>query len=219
MSVTVLKVIPVSTAVQGDLFRVNRVRTIRSQTGLERDVPLGSLSRVIDRTSSAKGKIVALTERAFELLHQLTENNNREWFHANKDEFKSEVFQPFEQVLEAISAKLAGTAIPFAGCEHTMFRMNRDVRFSKDKSPYKTSVSGLMTPSGAKSEDAGVIYLCLDAFGGFVAGGFHNPDGPNLTKMRDQIVARPEAFKKLVASLQSSGLELETDGALKRVPR
>lgn len=166
-----------------------------------------------------KGMNMALTERAFELLHELAENNNREWFHANKDEFKSEVSQPFAQVLEAISGKLAGTALPFAGGENTMFHMNRDVRFSKDKSPYKTSVSGLLTPSGTKAEDAGVIYLCLDAFGGVVAGGFHNPDGPALGRMRDQIVARPEAFETMIASLGAARLELETDGTLKRVPR
>jgi len=157
--------------------------------------------------------------RAFELLSDLAANNTREWYHANKGEFKGEVLQPFAQVLEEISASLSGTEIELSGGEHTMFRMNRDVRFSKDKSPYKTSVSGLLTPSGTKSEEAGLVYLCIDEAGGFVAGGFHNPDAAALGKMRDRIIGRPSQFAGLRKHLADHEIEIEQDGALKRMPR
>lgn len=160
-----------------------------------------------------------ISPRAFELLSDLAANNTREWYHEHKAEFEAQVLGPFADALQAISDTLIGTKIELSGGGHTMFRMNRDVRFSKDKSPYKTSVSGLLTPSGTKSEEAGLVYLCMDAAGGFVAGGYHNPDPKMLGKMRDRIISRPTEYAEMIGHLSAHEFELEHEGALKRMPR
>lgn len=70
---------------------------------------------------------------------------------------KRHLQDPFEALLEGVTAKLAGTEIPLKGGRQTTFRMNRDVRFSNDKRPYHEHVSGVLTPSGTKAEAAGVL--------------------------------------------------------------
>ena len=74
-----------------------------------------------------------------------------------------------------------------------MFRMNRDVCFSKDKSPYKTSVSGLLTSSGTKAETAGMVCADLNATGGWVAGGFYRLPTAQLSLIGQRISNTLEA--------------------------
>ncbi|MGR3434338.1 MAG: DUF2461 domain-containing protein [Shimia sp.] len=157
--------------------------------------------------------------RAFALLEGLAETNEKAWYDAHKAEFEAELRAPFAQVLEAATAWLDGTIHPLVGSKKTMFRQNRDVRFSKDKSPYKTSVSGLMTPSGTKSEAAGVVYLHLDATGGFVAAGFHQFPTAKLGQIRDRIVDQPGRFQQTLDALAERGLDLDRGNGLTRMPK
>lgn len=100
-----------------------------------------------------------------------------------------------------------------------MFRMNRDVRFSKDKSPYKTEVSGVLTPSGSKSTGGPLVYLTLSATGGFIALGVYKVDATTLNALRDQIVEHEAAFLAAVSECSAAGLEIEASESLKRMPR
>ncbi|MEM1370834.1 MAG: DUF2461 domain-containing protein, partial [Pseudomonadota bacterium] len=106
---------------------------------------------------------------AFTFLRRLAINNNREWFNDNKTIYKSELEAPMQALLEELSSRLTQLPIPLSGGPKTMFRINRDVRFSNDKSPYKTNVSAVLTPTGTKQHDGGLVYLHLDATGGFAA--------------------------------------------------
>lgn len=160
-----------------------------------------------------------ITPRAFELLDALQSNNNRDWFMAHKAEIATTVQQPFADVLEAISAKLADAPLPLSGGVHTMFRMNRDVRFSKDKSPYNCHVSGVLTPSGRKSETGGLLYLHLDAEGGFLASGYYKLSPRDLGPIRDRIVDEPERFRAVLDELAEAGLNLWRDLSLKSMPQ
>jgi len=88
------------------------------------------------------------TDRSFAFLAGLEKNNNAEWFNENKAVFKDSLERPFAEVLEEVSSRLSEAPVPLRGSRTTMFRMNRDVRFSADKSPYKDRRRGAADPVG-----------------------------------------------------------------------
>ena len=170
---------------------------------------------------SARGTArgTALTSRAFALLTELEANNERDWYAARKDEFRAELLEPFERLLEAVTTKLARTALPLVGSKKTMYRMHRDVRFSANKLPYKLHVSGLLTADGTKKETDGIVYLHCDATGGFVAAGFYLPETAWLEPVRRRMLEEPKAWTKVLRGLDKAGLELDPEHALKSMPR
>jgi len=167
------------------------------------------------------GSSPGLTDRSFRFLADLDANNDATWFNANKALFQETLQEPFARLLDELSTRLADSEVPLKGSRTTMFRMNRDVRFSADKSPYKTAVSGLLTPSGTKAEDAGLVYLHLGADGGFVAAGLHSPTPKRLGPVRDRILDALEEFDAVVQHLNDAHLDLDLDtgGSLKTMPR
>ncbi len=159
------------------------------------------------------------TDRSFELLAELSANNNREWYTAHKHEIEACLLSPMAETLEAITRLIADKEMAYRGGRDTLFRMNRDTRFSKDKSPYKTSVSGLLTPGGDKDESAGIIYLQIDSYGGFAAFGRYNLDAGALGPIRDRMLSETGRLQKILSGLQSQGLGLFRDAGLKSMPR
>lgn len=120
----------------------------------------------------------AVTERTFAFFDELAENNEREWFHAHKQTFEEYVRTPFAEFLEELGARLADSKLPLRGGAQTMFRINRDVRFTEDKRPYSESVSGLLASSGTKAESGRLLYLELNADGGASAKACTRPRPP-----------------------------------------
>jgi uncharacterized protein (TIGR02453 family) len=100
-----------------------------------------------------------------------------------------------------------------------MFRQNRDVRFSKDKSPYSTHVSGVLTPSGTKSEKEGLVYVQLEATGGLIACGYYKLSPAALGPIRDKIIDEPDEFAQVLKDLKSAGLALSDEDKLTKMPR
>lgn len=159
------------------------------------------------------------TESTFTFLSQLTENNDSAWFRDNRETFDRSVDEPFVHLLEEVTGRLAGTGVELRGGAATTFRMNRDVRFSKDKSPYSTYRSGLLTPSGTKAESAGLVYVQLSADGGLLAGGLYKPKTSALDPLRQSMLDDPDRFSDVVDRLRESGHELDTSDAVKTMPR
>ncbi|MEL6475652.1 MAG: TIGR02453 family protein [Pseudomonadota bacterium] len=159
------------------------------------------------------------TKKSFELLIDLAANNEREWFKAHKAEFDTWLLDPFAETLEAISNRLGASDMDLRGGKKTMFRMHRDVRFSKDKSPYKTNVSGLLSPCGDKRENEGFAYLQLDAEGGFAAAGRYNLNPKALGPIRDRILEEPDKFGEILDGLRADGLDLDRSMSLSSMPR
>lgn len=159
------------------------------------------------------------TPRTFELLEELADNNEKAWYDAHRDEFEAHVRQPFATVLELATDCLANTCIPLAGGPKTMFRQSRDVRFSKDKSPYSTHVSGVLTPSGTKAEKEGLVYVQLEASGGLIACGYYKLSPAALGPLRDKIIEEPEEFAKVLQDLEAAGLSLSDEDKLTKMPR
>jgi len=159
------------------------------------------------------------TRKSFDLLEGLTANNEKSWYDEHRDEFESYLRKPFGEVLELATDRLVETNVPLAGGPKTMFRQNRDIRFSKDKSPYSTYVSGLLTPSGTKAEKDGVLYVQLDRSGGMIACGFYKLKAAELATIRDKIIEKPEAFSCVLQDLDNAGLSLSDEDKLTSMPR
>ena len=159
------------------------------------------------------------TRKSFDLLEGLTENNEKAWYDEHRDDFEAYLRAPFANVLELASDRLSETNTPLSGGAKTMFRQNRDVRFSKDKSPYSTQVSGVLTPSGSKAEKEGLIYLQLDASGGMLACGFYQLKAAELAPLRDRMVEKPKEFSKVLKDLAAADLSLSEEDKLKTMPR
>ena len=141
----------------------------------------------------------------FRFLKALQANNDREWFMANKERYESVVRDPFLRFiadfsthLEKINRHFVADPRPNGG---SMMRIYRDIRFSKDKSPYKTWVAAHFPHQDAPKEwQSAAYYLHLSPEHCFAAGGMWHPDPVALKKVRDAIVSRPKAWKTVVAS-------------------
>lgn len=159
------------------------------------------------------------TPQAFELLEALAAHNTKEWYMEHKEAFQAQVRAPFAVLLEAITASLAASPLPLKGGKQTMFRQNKDIRFSKDKSPYKTMVSGLLTPTGTMEEGEGCGYLEISPGGGRFAFGWHQVRQPRLNAIREKIISQPKAFENVLADVASTGMVWMVEDAPKSMPR
>lgn len=163
--------------------------------------------------------MTGFTPQSFACLAELEQNNTRDWYEENKERLKQEVRVPFAGMLGVATMLLEGSSYPVMGGEKTMFRQNRDVRFSKDKTLYKTNVSGLLTPTGTKKEMGGVVYAQIGPRGGLIAGGFYQLATADLSKVRDRMVRDAARFEDIIRQLEANGYPLEAGNTLKTMPR
>jgi uncharacterized protein (TIGR02453 family) len=138
------------------------------------------------------------TPELFRFLARLKRNNNRDWFHAHKDEYEAWVRQPalrfitdFAGRLYEITPHLVADPRPSRG---SLFRVYRDTRFSADKRPYKTHLAMRFSHRGKDVHSPG-FYLHIEAGGCFAAAGLWHPEADVLLKVRNAIVARPEGWR------------------------
>ncbi len=156
---------------------------------------------------------------ALAFFRDLTVSNERAWFKANKPTYETEVVRPMAMLVTDLAAELARRGVPLMGdVKKSLFRINRDVRFSNDKSPYKTHAGAVWSRDGVKMSP-GVLYFHCDPEGSFVAAGFYFPEPPLLAKLRDAQVRRTDEFLAVVTALEAHGLTLSREDALKRTPR
>jgi len=163
------------------------------------------------------------TKDLFNFLKDLKENNNREWFQDNKDRYRTSVQEPllafigdFAPHLRKISPHFIADPRPSGG---SMFRIYRDVRFSKDKSPYKTHAAAQFRHREARDVHAPGFYLHLEPGSVFVGIGLWHPEGATLTAVRDAIVSRPEAWQKAITDRRFTRHFTLVGESLKRPPR
>lgn len=157
--------------------------------------------------------------RAFKFLEDLTNNQNRVWFAEHRSEYEDFVREPMKRFTEALSENLAKKEIPLWGDpKRSLFRINRDARFSKAKHPYNMHASGLFTRTGDK-HSSGVLYFRLDPLGSRCAAGYLQPEAHILKKLRQGILDNPKAWAALEKSLKRKGYELDYSHTLARIPR
>lgn len=144
------------------------------------------------------------SEELFEFLRELKNNNNREWFAANKARYEQVARNPvlrFIEDLQPVLNKVAPHVIadprPVGG---SMFRINRDIRFSKDKSPYKTAVAAHFRHEGfGKNISAPGFYLHIEPGQVFMGGGLFHPDGKRLYQVRSAIAEHPDKWQQAIS--------------------
>lgn len=168
---------------------------------------------------TAPPKQAFFSEGFFRFLRDLQANNDRAWFQANKARYETEVRQPMLAFIMALSDPLRRVNPHFVADPRpvggSMFRIVRDTRFSKDKSPYKTHVGAQFRHSECpKDVHAPGFYLHLEPGGCFMGAGLWHPDPESLWKVRDRIAHDTKAWQ----TIRKSGLEIHGE-ALKRVPQ
>ncbi|MCP4457125.1 MAG: DUF2461 domain-containing protein [Cytophagales bacterium] len=153
----------------------------------------------------------------FRFLSDLSQNNNRQWFQANKA-----IYEQSQQEMLAFSDRVAGELnthdlIETLG-KRNLFRIYRDVRFGKDKTPYKTNWAGYF--KRATAERRGGCYYQVGPKGSFVMGGFFGPNAKDLLHIRNQIALDSSALREVIGSRQFKNFFGELQGSqLKTAPR
>jgi uncharacterized protein (TIGR02453 family) len=163
------------------------------------------------------------TPELFAFLEELRYNNDRSWFHANKERYRRDVQTPMLRFIDdcaaplrSISRQLVADARPVGG---SMFRIQRDTRFSKDKSPYKTHAAAQFRHVEGKDVHAPCFYLHLSPGEVFFGAGIWHPDAVALRAIRSLIASHPERWRKVTRAAsfrRACRLEGET---LERPPR
>jgi uncharacterized protein (TIGR02453 family) len=156
-----------------------------------------------------------------DFLSQLEENNNREWFQNNKkqyEEAKAEVELFVNSIIHGLMK--FDDSIKHVEAKDCMFRIFRDVRFGKDKSPYKINMGAWITRSGRKSSGPG-YYIHLQPGGSFLAAGIYMPAPDQLKKIRKEIYYNIVEFKSILSEkkLEKYGAGLSDQDKGKMAPR
>ncbi len=156
---------------------------------------------------------------AMDFFRGLAANQTKAWYEAHKPDYERFVREPLSSLIVDLSESLRTAGVPLQGDpSRSLFRLHRDIRFSKDKRPYKTHAGAVLTRDGTKGSP-GLLYLHFDPAGSFVAAGFYQPEPPQLLHMRQHLAANPAVWRKIEANLKKSGLSAPEGEAAARLPR
>jgi uncharacterized protein (TIGR02453 family) len=160
---------------------------------------------------------------SLKFLKDLKKNNNKPWFDAHRAQYEA-TKKNFENFIQALIQKhaLKDASIKDQEARKCIFRINRDIRFSKDKSPYKSNFGASINMGGKKSIFAG-YYFHFEPGESFVGGGLWQPMPPELKKVRQEIDYCHDEFKKIIGSRKFKSvygdLYRGADASLSRAPQ
>ncbi len=139
-----------------------------------------------------------VSRETMEFLRDLKQNNNREWFEKNRTRYL-EAKQNVEWAISLVIHELGQLDPGVRGLRPAdcMFRIFRDVRFSKNKEPYKNNFGAFISKGGRKSPHAG-YYLHLEPGDCFLAGGLYMPESSLLKRVREEIMTNPDEFREII---------------------
>lgn len=168
-------------------------------------------------------------QAGFAFLKGLSEHNNREWFEARRETYEQSLREPMKALIEEMDARLATIAPEITGTvKGSMFRIHRDIRFSKNKAPYKTNAACWFFHRDSKGnvgQDAihggAGMYFHLEPRACFAGGGVWMPPSPVLKRIRGALDVGHEAFNGIVAAKPFKKMfgALSNEAVLKRMPR
>mgnify|MGYP000282217500 CR=1 FL=1 len=164
-----------------------------------------------------------LSRDTLQFLEDLKANNNRDWFLENKKRYetvKKDYHQMVSDFLDAM--KPLDPALEMLEVKNCTFRINRDIRFSKDKTPYKTHM-GVWLSSGVKGQNRAGYYVHIEEGASFIAGGFYAPESEDLKKVRKEIAFFYEDLEEILAEKNFKKIFMDFDrnerSILKNPPR
>lgn len=142
-----------------------------------------------------------LAQSTFAFLSDLKRNNDRAWFEAHKDRYLA-AKADFESLVGELIRRIAAFDLSVEGLEPAkcVFRIFRDARFSKDKSPYKTNMGAHIGAAGNKFRQRAGYYLHLEPGNCFLGGGAYRPDAKWLKAIRDAIAEDGRFFRRLIGA-------------------
>ncbi|MBO6525106.1 MAG: DUF2461 domain-containing protein [Balneolaceae bacterium] len=139
-----------------------------------------------------------ITQEYIDFFEELATNNHKEWFDANRKRYEDHVRKPFIELVESLIPALMEvepSILPDA--KKALFRINRDIRFSKDKTPYNTMMKAGLSPGGKKSELPG-FYLGIGADNVHLGGGLYQLDKNALKNVRALIAGNTDEFLDII---------------------
>jgi len=159
-------------------------------------------------------------QAVLQFLRGLKENNTKEWFNDHRSDYeKAKEQMLFFTDLIIQEVRRFDSNIPAISAKDCLFRIFRDVRFSKDKSPYKTNMGSFIAPGGRKSELAG-YYVHFEPGGSFIGGGVWCPEPNVLKSIRQEIYESPDSFREVLDDVDFKSLFPEIMGErLKTAPK
>jgi len=143
--------------------------------------------------------------KVIEFLSELEKNNSKEWFDANRATYEKEIKLKSQLLVEKMAQLFAQNGLSYvADKKKSLFRINRDIRFSKDKSPYKTNM-GIYFPyslihQNVKDPLSVGLYFHIEPKEIFIAGGMHMPDSNTLLSVRTKIAEEWDSLSKIVSN-------------------
>lgn len=162
-----------------------------------------------------------LSKESLQFIDDLTANNNRDWFLDNKkryEKFKTD----YQNLVAAFLAEIKplDASLELLEVKNCTFRINRDIRFSKDKTPYKNHL-GVWMSSGVKGANRAGYYIHIGKNESFIAGGCYAPEAEDLKKIRKEIAFFYEDLEEIVGekSFQKEFVQLDQGNALKNAPK
>jgi uncharacterized protein (TIGR02453 family) len=139
----------------------------------------------------------------------LAKNNNKDWFDANRKRYEASVKTPFEAFVAEAIKRIAKHDHRLVGADgktiqleakEAIFRINRDIRFSKDKTPYKLETSAIISPAGRKEHNIPGIYFALGPENVKIYGGAYMPEKDQLERIRTAIMRDGKGFRKAIGA-------------------
>jgi uncharacterized protein (TIGR02453 family) len=200
---------------------------------LRRELAIKQLSRgekeAMLAGQEARAGFGGFRPQALAFLRRLARNNRRDWFERSRAVYETEVRDPMRALVEEMDIRLAHIAPEITGDpKRSIFRIHRDVRFSADKSPYKTNAACQFyhcdagRGAGQDAEGAGAgLYFQLEHGQCFVAGGMWMPARPSLDRIRDRLADSPGELDRVVRApaFRRRFGRLDQEAMLKRMPR
>ena len=165
-------------------------------------------------------KFAGFSPQALRFLRDLKKNNERAWFQARKDVYERELAEPLRDFTMGLAAALRKAKIPIdADPRRAGFRIYRDVRFSLDKSPYKTNLGTYLPYKGVRGAPGG-LYVHVEPKASFMAVAFYQLEKEPLLRWRQAMASDPKRFAAVLRALERNGAEIsENEDSLKRMPR
>lgn len=173
---------------------------------------------------SIKAEIMDHFQESFlQFFIDLAPNNHKDWFDLNRKRYLKDVKEPMQRFVQHLIEVLAEEDPNMKGLEpkNCIFRINRDIRFSKDKTPYKLNTSAVISPAGRKDHRYPGLYFELGPGRLAIAGGAYSMEKETLEQLRRHILSKPDAWSKAASNSNflryfESGLQGEEN---KRLPK
>lgn len=168
-------------------------------------------------------RFTGFADRDARFFKALAKHQDRDWFAAHRDEYEQGWLAPMKQLLAEVRTKLAPRYAHEEIAPPKVFRIHRDVRFSKDKSPYKTHIGGYLGVEGSGNGPGGAAALYVHVGAGelFVCAGQYMMDGEQLKRFRVAVddAKRGAELAKLLAALGRAGCTVDSHEQTARIPR